>query len=47
MKLFTGVYKGEGKPVVNMDVAIAKAAVDVAHAAGKAGVRPSAKYSRY
>jgi imidazolonepropionase-like amidohydrolase len=35
VKLFTGVYKGEGKPVVNMDAAIAKAAVEVAHAAGK------------
>lgn len=35
VKLFTGSYKGEDKPVVNMDVAIAKAAVDVAHAAGK------------
>ena len=35
MKLFTGVYMGEGKPVVNMDVAVAKAAVDVAHAQGK------------
>ena len=35
MKLFTGAYMGEGKPVVNMDVAIAKAAVDVAHAQGK------------
>lgn len=35
IKLFTGVYKGEGKPVVNMDVPIAKAAVDVAHAQGK------------
>ena len=35
VKLFTGVYKGEDKPVVNMDVAIAKAAVDVAHAQGK------------
>ena len=35
MKLFTGVYKGEGNPVVNMDVAIARAAVDVAHAQGK------------
>ena len=34
IKLFTGVYMGE-KPVVNMDVAIAKAAVDVAHAQGK------------
>jgi imidazolonepropionase-like amidohydrolase len=35
MKLFTGSFKGSGKPVVNMDPAIAKAAVDVAHAAGK------------
>jgi imidazolonepropionase-like amidohydrolase len=35
IKLFTGVYKGEGKPVVNMDTAVAKAAVDVAHAQGK------------
>jgi imidazolonepropionase-like amidohydrolase len=34
IKLFTGVYMGE-KPVVNMDVAIAKAAVEVAHAQGK------------
>jgi imidazolonepropionase-like amidohydrolase len=34
IKLFTGVYMGE-KPVVNMDVVIAKAAVDVAHAQGK------------
>ncbi|MGE9010248.1 amidohydrolase family protein [Leptospira interrogans] len=34
MKLFTGVYMGD-KPVINMDVAIAKAAVDVAHAQGK------------
>jgi imidazolonepropionase-like amidohydrolase len=34
-KLFTGVYMGPDKPVVNMDVAIAKAAVDVAHAQGK------------
>lgn len=34
MKLFTGVYMGD-KPVVNMDVSIAKAAVDVAHAQGK------------
>lgn len=32
VKLFTGSYKGEDKPVVNMDAAIAKAAVDVAHA---------------
>jgi len=35
IKLFTGVYKGEDKPVVNMEAAIAKAAVDVAHAQGK------------
>src|SRR5436190_18407333 len=35
MKLFTGVYKGENNPVVNMDVAIAKAAVDVTHAGGR------------
>ena len=35
LKLFTGVFKGENDPVVNMDVAIAKAAVDVAHAQGK------------
>jgi len=35
MKLFTGSFKGENKPVVNMDPSIAKAAVDVAHAAGK------------
>jgi imidazolonepropionase-like amidohydrolase len=34
MKLFTGAYMGD-KPVVNMDVAVAKAAVDVAHAEGK------------
>ena len=34
MKLFTGVYMGD-KPVINMDVAVAKAAVDVAHAQGK------------
>jgi imidazolonepropionase-like amidohydrolase len=34
MKLFTGAYMGS-KPVVNMDAAIAKAAVDVAHAEGK------------
>ena len=32
VKLFTGSFKGENNPVVNMDVAIAKAAVDVAHA---------------
>ena len=35
IKLFAGVYKGEDKPVVNMDVAVAKAAVDVAHGQGK------------
>jgi len=35
VKLFTGSYKGEDKPVVNMDAGIAKAAVDVAHATGK------------
>ena len=35
IKLFTGSYKGEDKPVVNMDAAIARAAVDVAHAQGK------------
>ncbi|HXI06789.1 MAG: amidohydrolase family protein [Bradyrhizobium sp.] len=35
VKLFTGSYKGEDRPVVNMDATIAKAAVDVAHAAGK------------
>lgn len=35
VKLFTGSFKGEGKPVVNMDVAVAKAAVGVAHGAGK------------
>ncbi len=34
MKLFTGTYMGD-KPVVNMDTAIVKAAVDVAHAQGK------------
>jgi imidazolonepropionase-like amidohydrolase len=35
IKLFTGSYQGEDKPVVNMDVAVAKAAVDIAHAQGK------------
>jgi imidazolonepropionase-like amidohydrolase len=35
IKLFTGSYKGEDKPVVNMEAAIAKAAVDVAHAQGR------------
>ena len=34
MKLFAGAYMGN-KPVVNMDAAIAKAVVDVAHAQGK------------
>lgn len=34
MKLFTGAYMGN-KPVVNMDVAVAKAAVEVAHAQGR------------
>ena len=34
MKLFTGAFMGN-KPVVNMDAAVAKAAVDVAHAQGK------------
>ena len=34
IKLFTGAYMGN-KPVVNMDAAIVKAAVDVAHAQGK------------
>jgi imidazolonepropionase-like amidohydrolase len=34
IKLFTGAYRGS-KPVVNMDAATAKAAVDVAHAEGK------------
>jgi imidazolonepropionase-like amidohydrolase len=35
IKLFTGSYKGEDRPVVNMEAAIAKAAVDVAHAQGR------------
>jgi imidazolonepropionase-like amidohydrolase len=34
VKLFTGAYMGD-KPVVNMDVATAKAVVDVAHAQSK------------
>jgi imidazolonepropionase-like amidohydrolase len=34
IKLFTGAYMGD-KPVVNMDAAIATAAVDVAHAQGR------------
>ncbi len=35
VKLFTGSFKGENRPVVNMDPAIARTAVDVAHEAGK------------
>jgi imidazolonepropionase-like amidohydrolase len=35
IKLFTGSYMGDDKPVVNMDAAIAKAAVDLAHAQAK------------
>ena len=35
IKLFTGSYKGEDKPVANMEAAVAKAAVDIAHAQGK------------
>jgi len=34
LKLFTGAYMG-AKPVVNMDTAIARAAVEVAHAQGQ------------
>jgi hypothetical protein len=34
IKLFTGAFMG-AKPTVNMDTAIVKAAVDVAHAQGK------------
>jgi imidazolonepropionase-like amidohydrolase len=34
MKLFTGAFMGD-KPVINMDVAMIKAAAEVAHAAGK------------
>ena len=34
MKLFTGAFMGD-KPVVNMDTAIVKAAVDVAHSQGR------------
>jgi imidazolonepropionase-like amidohydrolase len=34
MKLFTGAFMGD-KPVINMDLAIVKAAVEVAHAQGK------------
>lgn len=35
VKLFTGSFKGENRPVVNMEPAVARAAVDVAHAAGQ------------
>ena len=35
MKLFTGSFMGDDKPVTNMDAAVARAAVDVAHAQGK------------
>jgi imidazolonepropionase-like amidohydrolase len=35
MKLFTGAFMGSDKPVVNMDVAVAKAAVEVSHGDGK------------
>ena len=35
LKLFTGSFMGSGKPVINMPPDIAKAAVEVAHAAGK------------
>jgi imidazolonepropionase-like amidohydrolase len=35
VKLFAGAYMGPDKPVVNMDAAVAKAATDLAHAAGK------------
>jgi len=34
IKLFTGAYMGD-KPVINMDAAIARAAVEVAHAQGR------------
>ena len=34
MKLFTGAFMGD-RPVVNMDAAVAKAAVDIAHAQGR------------
>jgi imidazolonepropionase-like amidohydrolase len=34
IKLFTGAFMGD-KPVVNMDTAVAKGAVDIAHAQGK------------
>ena len=35
MKLFTGAFMGSDKPVVNMDVAVARAAVEVSHGQGK------------
>jgi imidazolonepropionase-like amidohydrolase len=35
IKLFTGSFMGDDKPVTNMEAAVAKAAVDVAHAQGK------------
>lgn len=35
LKLFTGVFRGPGKPVLNMQVEVARAAAAVAHAAGK------------
>jgi imidazolonepropionase-like amidohydrolase len=35
MKLFTGAFMGSDKPVVNMDVTVARAAVEVAHGQGK------------
>jgi len=35
MKLFTGSYMGEDRPVVNMDATIAKTVVDTAHAQRK------------
>jgi imidazolonepropionase-like amidohydrolase len=35
IKLFTGAYMGEDKPVINMPADVAKAAVDVAHEKGK------------
>src|SRR5882757_665548 len=35
VKLFTGAFMGSDKPVVNLDPAIARAAVEVAHAQGK------------
>ena len=35
IKLFTGSFMGDDKPVTNMEAAVARAAVDVAHAQGK------------